>query len=141
MREMIQRLDPRVAAISTTSGGPAQPMRVTNFHRFLPYYSDIGMRALSKLSEKAFGRGLPSKSAAPHPRIIAARQACLSSIRNGTNGRSICGPMRSASLYHKQRLDAMLRRAHEPQFQEAEMLGRILTVELALRVADASLDE
>ena len=60
MREMIQRLDPSVAAIVTTSGGPAQPMRVSNFHRF-PYYSDIGVRAVNKLSERTVGRRAFSK--------------------------------------------------------------------------------
>ncbi len=140
MRQIIQRLDPTVASISTTAGGPAQPLRVTNLHRFFPYYADIGMRAINKLSEKTLGRHLTSKFKVPHPRFVAARTACLSSLRNGTNGRGALGRMRSAPLYNRQRLEGLLRRAEQPQFEEAALVGRILTVELALEATDAHLD-
>jgi Glutamine amidotransferase domain len=140
MRQMIERLDPRVASITTTSGGPAQPMRTTNFHRFLPYYADVGLRLANKLTEKALGRGFLTKSAAPSPRVVAARQASLSYLANGANGHSRGDSMRSASLYNREKLKNFLSEAAKPQFREAALFGRMITVELALRATDGGLD-
>ncbi len=142
MRAMIERLDRRVAAIKTTSGGPAQPMRLSNMHRFVPYYSDIGARAINKLSEKAFGRSVISKSIAPTQHVLAARQACLSPLRNGkgVNGQDSYGHLRSAPLYHPNRLAELLRCAEKRDFQSADLVGRILTIELALCAVDGSID-
>jgi hypothetical protein len=140
MRQIIHRLNPTVARIATTSGGPAQPMRLVNLHRFLPYYANIGLKAVNKLSEKAVGRRLLSKPSAIHPRLVAARDSCISGGGHGTNRwAGACG-MRSAALYNKSRLNALLRRAQSPGFQEAALVGRILTVEMALEAIDAYVD-
>ena len=48
--------------------------------------------------------------------------------------------MRSASLYSIPRLDEVLRSAQRPEFQGAGLVGRILTIELAMRATDANLD-
>jgi hypothetical protein len=140
MRQIIHRLNPTVASISTTSGGPAQPMRLTNMHRFLPYYADVGLKAINKVSEKIIGRRLTSKNSAHQPHLFAARHACLSTLRNGTNGRSRGCGMRSAALYNKQRLHELLRRVEANKFQDAALVGRVLTVEMALEAADTHLD-
>ena len=49
MRAMIERLNPRVAAISTTSGGSAQPWRLATTHRLIPYYVWTARRVVTKI--------------------------------------------------------------------------------------------
>jgi hypothetical protein len=50
MRRMIEHLQPGAAAVRTTKGGPAQPLRVSNLHRFLPYYARLGSKAVEKVT-------------------------------------------------------------------------------------------
>ena len=49
---MIHRLSPAMATVPTTLGGPAEPLRVTNAHRFLPYLTDAA-RATARSSAGA----------------------------------------------------------------------------------------
>jgi hypothetical protein len=141
MRRIMQRLNPKIAAITTTAGGPASPMRPTNFHRFIPYYADVGLRASNKLVEKVFGRGFLSDFTEPAPHILAARQACLANVIDSSENASSNGLIRSAALYNGQRLQSFLSQAPQPNFRELALLGRILTVELALRATDSYIDE
>jgi hypothetical protein len=137
MRHLIERLDPQVAAIRTTAGGPAQRWRPTNLHRFAPYYLDLGRRAVRKLSERA-GRQL----LVPEPpyafTFTAVRRAMLRQLA-GPGPQLRHADLVSGALYDPQALDAFFERANEAGFPETPLLGRILTVELALRAAGARL--
>ena len=137
MRQMISRLDPRLARVETSTGGPAEPLRLTNFHRFLPYYAQIGQKAVNKLSERSFGRTLLPSRATAWWCPAAARKAALASI--GLNGSSSLGELRSLPLFEPKALEQFLHRAAEPDFAETTVLGRIITTELALRAVGASL--
>jgi hypothetical protein len=48
--------------------------------------------------------------------------------------------MRSAPLYKPSALEPWLNLAERPVFWDTELLGRLVTVELALRAVDASVD-
>jgi hypothetical protein len=48
--------------------------------------------------------------------------------------------MRSAPLFDRGELSGLLERAQEPGFGETGVLGRVLTVELALRALDTDLE-
>ena len=50
------------------------------------------------------------------------------------------GSMRAAPLFNHARLADLLARAHHEAFLDSALLGRILTVELALRATDSSPD-
>lgn len=52
MRTMMERLDPAAAAIKTTRGGPALPMRPSTLHRYLPYYRMLGRKGLSMATDQ-----------------------------------------------------------------------------------------
>jgi len=54
---MIHRLSPAMASVPTTLGGPAEPLRVTNAHRFLPYLTDGARATVRKLRGRQRGRG------------------------------------------------------------------------------------
>jgi hypothetical protein len=131
MRHIIARLDRNAASIATSTGGPAEPWRPTNLHRFLPYYAQIGRRAVNKLSERTLGRTLlPTRTQAwwcPP----AARRAAVAAVTRDE--------LRSRPLYHEHALERLLARAGEPESGQATVLGRVLTAELALRAADAGL--
>ena len=130
MRHMTERLDPAVAALPTTRGGPAQPWRITNAHRFAPYFTQLARKAVTKVSDKTLGRPLllqrrsfPWASRA-HGRVLDE----LAASKAFTPER-----LRSADLYRPEALDNLLEASRQPGFGQDALLGRIITVELALQ--------
>lgn len=138
-RRMMAMLDPRIAALATTNGGPAEPMRLRNAYRFLPYYADIGRRAVAKVSYKVSGYALLWPGEAVDENISLARRHLVTQLME--NGVLEPRRMRSGSLYRARELEALVDRARRGDFTGFELLARIATVELALRVVDTALDE
>ena len=137
MRAMMHRLDPAVAALPTETGGPAEPPRLGNLHRFGPYAGRragrFAVRVRGKLPE--FGGG---EAAIAGPRE-AAQCALLRQLR--AEGRLDPRTMRSAPLYDAARLGQLLDRAiAHPTAVDWPAVGRIVTVEMALEAAGAGLD-
>jgi Glutamine amidotransferase domain len=138
MRQVISRLDPAAASIRTTSGGPAVPWRPGTMHRFAPYYARIARRAVTKLAQVTLGRpflALPEDDWWLPP---AARRAVINVLGHDAGDRR--NGMRSLSLYDVRALEDFFATPPADGSGDAELLGRIVTVELALRAADASLD-
>lgn len=137
LRHMIERLDAKLAAVPTTRGGPAQPWRLSNTLKFAPYYTQLGRKAVNKLSQKALGRTL----LASPPQVWRWEHQATIATLDFMNGRSQlrAEEMRSGPLYDPTRLAAFFQRAADPSFTETPMLGRIITLELALDAADAGL--
>ena len=133
MRHMIEALDPRVAAVRTETGGPAQAWRASNFYRFIPYYAKIGRKAANKLGEKATGRSL----LAPKPVVLPGIATGVSSFLRRQHLRA--AEMRSGSLYDARTLDRLLTAAERPGARPSDLVGRIVTAELALRAAGSTL--
>jgi hypothetical protein len=126
MQHMIHELMPKVAAVRTTKGGPAQPMRLGNVHRFLPYYG----RLASKVVTKATGVHVYSprgqrRVPIPLEARVAARRL-LGDVR----------AFRSLALYRRDELEGLIADAAHPEFAHATLFGRIVTVEAALRAID-----
>lgn len=137
MRHMIQRLDPDIAALPTTRGGPAQPWRLSNLHRFAPYYAQLGRKAVTKLSPKVVGRPL-LLARGGFRWSASANTSVLRSLAD--SGRFVTGDLRSASLYEPHRLEHLVQTAGRPDFRQHPLLGRVITVELALGTVGAALD-
>jgi hypothetical protein len=140
VRHMIARLDPKVAAIETDSGGPAEPWRIKNIHRFAPYYTQLGRKAVNKVGQKFLGRRLMQPPETGNwwcpP---AARRATIESL--GGNGALSYETMRSAALFDREKLTTLLTEARaDGEFADTALLGRIAAVELSLSAADASLE-
>jgi hypothetical protein len=139
VRHMISRLNREVAAVETDVGGPAEPWRLTNIHRFLPYYTQLVRKGVNKAGQKFLGRHLvtPVETAnwwCPP----AARRNIVNSVAG--NGPLSYASMRSASLFNEHAVDDLFRRAREDGgLAETGLLGRIVAVELALQAADAAL--
>jgi glutamine amidotransferase-like protein len=128
MQHMIEELQPRVAAIRTTKGGPAQPMRLANLHRFVPYYAHLGSKAV----EKVAGLRLYTPPSERRPPISPARRVAARALL-GDDVRSF----RSRALYKTGELERLFADAEQPAFAQATLFGRIVTVEAALRAVDA----
>lgn len=136
MRRMITRLNPHVAAIDTTRGGPAVPFRLQRAHRYVPYLSVIGRKGVNKLSAKLPGPSLlPPKPAFPWQE--AANSAVLTTL--GGSGMLDWPQMRVGRLLDEQRLVQLVHSATLAGFHGNAMLGRILTAEMALRETDTAL--
>ena len=131
LRHMIQDLSPKLAAMQTTRGGPAQPWRPSNVHRFLPYYAQLAQKAVNKLSHKALGRTLWATA----PPIWAWEHLATNAVLDhlGTGQPFVHENLRSAKLYNGARLNEFLKQARAKDFAQSPLLGRIITVELALR--------
>ena len=138
MRHMTTRLDPSIAAVRTATGGPAQPWRLSNLHRFAPYYVDLARRAVAKLSYRATGHAVFARRTRPRPAASRARSTLVRKLR--AEGALDSSRMRSAPLYKPGALEQWLDLAERPVFADDELLGRLVTVELALRAVDASID-
>jgi hypothetical protein len=138
MRAMMGRLDPRIAAIPTETGGPAEPLRPGNLHRFAPYAwrrgARFAVRARGRLPD--LGGSEAELRAGPQE---AAQSAFVAELRAA--GRLDPARMRSASLYDPARLAELLDRAvANPVTVDWSAVGRIVTVELALEAAGAGLE-
>ncbi len=139
MRHMIAHLDPLVAGLDTDTGGPAEPWRLTNLHRFAPYYGKLGRQATRKVTKKVLGRTLLAAAPPPHrPRAAEARRALMSRVE--AKGVLDISNMRSGRLYEPRSLRILLEEAGAPGFPHDMLFGRIVTVELALRAADAGVE-
>jgi hypothetical protein len=139
MRRMIEVLDPQLAAVATAKGGPAQTARLTNLHRYMPYYGKIARKGVTKISGRLLQRPLLLPAAPSEPLRAAARGAFVDAFDDGRPLR--WEAMRSRPLYRRNVLDELLSRAGEPGLNDAGLLCRILTVELALREADAFVED
>jgi asparagine synthetase B (glutamine-hydrolysing) len=138
MKRMIERTNPRVAAIETTSGGPAESLRFGNVHQFLPYYGKLARKAVTKFTDVALGHALLVPRANARPRDIATRVSVLDRAVDGEPLRPAA--MRCRSLFDDDALDDLVSNARTADFRAVDFFGRVLTVELALRAADATLD-
>jgi hypothetical protein len=135
MRRMTHRLSPAVAAVEARPwGGPVAPVTFRNAHRFIPYYLDIAKRGSKKLGVP-IGRRPPVDA-----RTVEAREALLSHAEEVCGGRLRAGDFRSAPLFRREALENLLQEARSPAFSNDRLLGRVLTVELALRAADSALE-
>jgi asparagine synthetase B (glutamine-hydrolysing) len=140
MRRMLQALNPAVAAVETEAGGPATPMTIRSSYRFAPYYATLARRAVRKIGQRVLSRPvLP----APTPSNAARASAHHAFVATLDDGRALRHEaMRSAPLYLRDPLNALLARAGDPALGgRAALLSRVLTVELALRAVDAAIDE
>jgi hypothetical protein len=139
MRHMISALDPSIAALPTTNGGSAEAMRLSNAHRFLPYYAAIGRRAITKVSYTTTGRALLAPSDPTSDRIVHGRRHLVDAW--AAEGLFDPSDMRTGRLYDRAALAGVLDRARRGPTVGFDVLSRVATAELTLRAADASLDE
>lgn len=125
MRQMMHRLDPAVARLPTTRGGPAAPMTPATFHRYLPFYGQMARKVVDKSVHLATGRRpFPPREEFAWP-VEETNAAVVRHLRS-------TGVLDPADL----RIAPLLSRAGAERLGTLEMsgrmLGRLITAELAL---------
>jgi hypothetical protein len=138
MRQVISRLDHEIASVRTATGGPATPWSPLTAHRYAPYYARIARRAITKVTQTTLGRPLLASPAVSWwaPRAAQAVAVESLSLREGERARS----MRSRELFNIPALERYFEDAVAGRTPDAQLLGRIITVELALRQVDAAVE-
>jgi hypothetical protein len=131
-RILIPRLDPAVAAVETTSGGPALPMRPSTVHRYLPYYTSLAKRGLNKTTAKVTGREPFPPRRDFHWDEARANANVVSHLLE--SGVLDWGRLRTRPLLSPIGV-ARFRAGRVPPV----MLGRLLTAEMALHATDTGL--
>lgn len=141
IRSLLERENPRLANIATTSGGPAVPLRLSNVAAFAPLWQSILDGATRKISKKLLGRTIRPKKSATGKSEADARQ-----IRQGwlryAEAENLLTPshMRSAALYQADALSDLVSQAGAESFRQIEFLARVITVEMAMRASGASVE-
>jgi hypothetical protein len=133
-RRMIDRLDPTIAALPTAKGGPAQPQRMGNLRAFAPYYARLGEKGFNKVVQRLMGRSFRRAPELGDQSAAAARAAAVERVGFAKD------EWRSRPLYDDSQLTRLLNDAGRPDYAQSVLLGRVLTVEMALRVADATVE-
>ncbi len=125
MRLMMHRLDPEIARMPTTRGGPAAPMTPANFHRYLPFYGQMARKTVTKSAQLLTGH-TPFA-----PRVEfgwPAEKSNESVVRHlQESGVLDLADLRIASLLGPGGAERIGTRQMSPR-----MLGRLITAELTL---------
>ena len=111
----------------TTRGGSAQPITARNAYQAIPYFTAVARRAARKLSR----RGEPALPAAQAEVSAERNRRAVEALRH--DGVLDVRAMRSAGLYEPRALEAFVASAGGAQFTDWPMIGRIATLECALR--------
>ncbi|GIK41920.1 MAG: hypothetical protein BroJett011_57530 [Chloroflexota bacterium] len=141
VRLMLERINPSLAGIETADGGPALPMRLTNLPRFVPYWSNLAEKLMWGVGYKITGRRLWKKSDKGPDGLIYPEAQWRRDTLAQLEAENLLTPakMHSSGLYDVERLQTLLAEARKDSFKSEGLLGRILTVEMALREVGTSI--
>jgi hypothetical protein len=138
VRHMFERYHPILANIEVEGRGPAVPRRFSNFHRFFPSRLAYYRKASNKFFEIKFGRSLwPIQRDEGYSRLEWRRKLLEVAISEGLFRMR---EMHTGNLYNFEQLQAFLADAYTDEFQHDEFLGRIITVEMALRATGSAIN-
>jgi asparagine synthetase B (glutamine-hydrolysing) len=134
VRELQERLNPLVANVETTAGGPAVPMRMSNVRSFGPFWGDLLNNVSQRFSRRLLGRVItpfPKKAGYPRYPLPSWRDAWLTFARL----ERLLDPahMHSAALYDTAGLHTLVAQAGQQGFQYGSFLDHMITVEMATR--------
>jgi hypothetical protein len=135
-RVMFEQYSPTLANIEVEGRGPAARKRLTNYYRFIPSRIGLSRKALNKLGQIATGRSLwPARTHSSYSRLEWRR-----GILAFAEAERLFHPseMRSGSLYDLRQLQGFLSQAQAEGFGQDEFLGRVITVELAMRAVGSA---
>ena len=132
MRQMIHRLDPAVARLPTTRGGPAAPMTPATVHRFVPFYGQMARKAVDKSVHLVTGR----RPFAPRAEFAWPVEETNAAVVRHLRATGVVDPadLRIAPLLSREAPERLGLLAMSDR-----MLGRLVTAELALARTGTSL--
>lgn len=139
VKHMLYKYRPVLADLEVEGRGPALPLRLDNWYRFIPSQLSWSRKALNKLGQVTLQKSLwPANRPTGYSELEWRRE-----IQRFADTENIFRPssMRSGALYHPEQLEFFLAQAQTEEFKHDEFLGRIITVELALRETDAEIND
>lgn len=129
-RRLIERLNPKMAALPLADGGPALPLRLDTAYRFLPLAAATLGKAAGKVAALA-GMGRASAGAESHATADLWRLEEPQEFLEA-------GLPASQDLYNKPVLLDFLRRSRGTGFRGSARFGRLVTLELVGRALKAN---
>ncbi len=126
VRAMLQRLQPRLAAVPLEHGYPAEPFGLTNFHRFAPLLTSYAGKAWHKAQRMLVGQ-TPSVTSST-ARLQLWRDPAVQDLLTPER-------MRLAEVLSPAALSAFLQASRQTNFSYEQQWGRVLSCEMALRAA------
>jgi hypothetical protein len=140
-RHILERINPKLAGIETADGGPALPMRLTNIYKFIPYWIDTGEKLLWRYGYKFLKKSIRNRrDAGPYGKAYPTGmwlQETITQLRD--QELLIPNKMHSVNLYDENQLQALLDGSLRENQVDETMIGRVLTIELALRAVGGSI--
>jgi hypothetical protein len=131
VRHLLTAYNPALSKVIVEKGRMAEPLRFHNWFRLLPRQAILSKRALNKFSEVVFRRTLWPNERGIKYSSLELRQNILKHIE----GENLLDPsqMHSGYLYQPHQFRRFMRQAGSARFRHEEFLGRILTLEMAMR--------
>ncbi len=131
VRMMLERLNPRLAAIPLENGCPAVPVRWSNLYRFYPFLGYVRRKVVSKLFRGGRGR-IDASRGTPRDGYI------LRSMLTDDEARDLLHlpNMKTAGFFAPKRFKEFIEYSRRPEFPWVGQLGRILTFERTMRVIE-----
>ncbi len=142
IRTFLERQNPGLANIETTTGGPAIPIRLTNLHRFGPLWQRLLNRTTNKFSQKLLGRPvrLGAQKSLPCPNSEPEwKQAWLKYVAS----EDLLKPsaMHTGLLYNANELKTLFAQYDANRCKYYQFLERVVTVEMAMRVVGTTVED
>lgn len=120
-RQLIEHLNPTLAALPLAGGEPALPLRWNNVHRFWPLAAANWAKVRKRMRYSAQDKTAVSNRA----RFLWEQEEVLDL--------AVPKRMLTATLYNDEQLADFMEHAHGPQFGKAVLLQRMLSLELLAR--------
>jgi hypothetical protein len=129
VREMLVRLQPKLAAYPLEHGYPAEPFRLGNAHRFVPLLTSYGQKIWDK-GWRVLGvkKAAAATSEAEPARLQLWREDAVRELLRPAT-------MRLGAWLSVENLQAFLSTSQQPSFPYEQQWSRLLSLELALREA------
>lgn len=123
-RRLIEYQSPKLAALPLAQGYPALPLRLSTAHRFWPLAVEVGGMVARQVRRRLRIPGTKSGSGYYPFHISELWQ--LEEVRDLLDP----GRMRTAGLYERRRLAALLEESRQASFGGGHRVGRILGLEM-----------
>ncbi|MBI5030566.1 MAG: hypothetical protein HZB51_08560 [Chloroflexi bacterium] len=135
VKHMLSKHRPVLANIEIEGRGPAAPLRIDNWYRFVPSWVALSKKTADKFSQVVLGKSIWQRERPEGFSRFEWRQEIL---RHAAT-QNLLGLrwMRSQRFYQPEAFCPFLTQAKTERFKDDEFLGRILTVEMALRESEA----
>jgi asparagine synthase (glutamine-hydrolysing) len=133
VRQMITRMHPALAALPTSYGGSAEPIRLTRPDQVLPYVASSAARLVRKLGQVTIRHPI-----IPNPTVRVAEPAWERDLVATLGAERFLDPehLRTASLYDPDGLGRFLARAHAGDVTAFSQLSAIVSIEILCRLCD-----